>query len=257
MHQNLKLDYFFFNKRKKGNKRKMNNLTSGMTFEEKFDGLLQHFDDNGKATIRRRYDAEQKIIQMAEEEYKGRQLWKKHIEKIKDEAPAKTLDMLMKVQTSIDVLYGDGQISETAFETLNNLIANVDNDNNLFTRFTELMDICNYTDPKPAARMNPVVRQQLTEAEKLRRANSPEYPCWTQCKRCNRVMTTKYYNSGHKKSQVCGQITKTKMVSLENNAFYKEGDGLRQAKLIDPDNFNASSENVNWGDQSKLEMKEV
>lgn len=235
----------------------MNTNSSGMTFDETFDGLLQHFDDNGKANIRKRYNAEQKVIEMCEKDYKGRQLWKKHIEKVKTEAPAKTLDALMKVQTSIDFLYAEAQISEKAFEELNNLIANVDDDNNLFTRFTELMDICNYCETKPAARINPVVRQELTEAEKLRRANSVDYPCWTQCKRCNRVMTTKYYNSGHKKSAVCGQITKTKMVSLENNAFYKEGDGLRQAKLIDPDNFNASSEKVNWGDQSKLEMKEV
>lgn len=228
-----------------------------LTFDEKFDGLMQHFDDNGRAQIRKRYEAEQTKIANAEKEFKGRQMMKKYVDNVKKVAPTKTLDVLMKLQAEIDMLYGDGQISEDAFEKLNNLVANVDDDNNLFTRFTELMDICNYCETKPAPRIDPVVREQLTEAEKLRRANSPDYPCWTQCKRCNRCMTTKYYNSGHKKSKVCGQITTTKMVSLNNNAFYKVGDGIEQAKLINPENFNASSNNINWGDQSKLEMKEV
>lgn len=228
-----------------------------LTFDEKFDGLMQHFDDNGRAQIRKRYEDEQTKIANAEKEFKGRQMMKKYVDNVKKVAPTKTLDVLMKLQTEIDMLYADGQISEDAFETLNNLVANVDDDNNLFTRFTELMDICNYCETKPAPRIDPVVREQLTEAEKLRRANSPDYPCWTQCKRCNRCMTTKYYNSGHKKSKVCGQVTTTKMVTLNNNAFYKVGDGIEQAKLINPDNFNASSNNINWGDQSKLEMKEV
>jgi len=225
------------------------------TFLERFDDLLNLFDDSGKTYIREKYEKEQKAVAIQEEEFAGRQKMKKYIDNIKLTAPSKTLHMLMTLQSEIDWLYGQGQISDMAFDKLNNLVANVDDDNNLFTRFTELMDICNYCESKPAPRMKECVKQELTEAEKLRRANDPKYPCWTQCKKCHRVMTTKYHNSGHSKSKVCGQIVTTKMVSLNNNKFYTHEDSVKQAKLIDPQNFNASSDQIDWGDANKLEKK--
>jgi len=215
---------------------------------DNFQELLDHFDDQGKEVVRDKIDqANAKRLAM-EQEYSGRRAIAKECDRIKAQCPQKTLRVLLNLQTALDSL--QFEMEQEAFDKLNNIICDPDQDETLFSCFTELMAVCNESGPAVAKRHGPNnPAQELTDAEKLRRAQDPAYPCWTQCKRCNRCMTTAHYNKKHKYMKVCELNHQTKVACLSGGKYYQHGDAIKMAKqIVNPRDFNASSQQIDWGD---------
>ena len=114
------------------------------------DQLLKHFDDTGRKEIK---ETREKYLQEKEEldkSYKGRMAIKKELIRIKETGPQKCLDIMMKLTMKVDDI--KNKLDECDFEEkddimnsideLENLIANPDNDNNIFNSVTELMSVC-------------------------------------------------------------------------------------------------------------------
>lgn len=217
---------------------------------ERFQELLQCFDAQGKEIVRQKIrDANARRLAM-DQDYSGRRAIAKECERIKTQCPQKTLRVLLNLQTALDELLDSGAMEQEAHDTLCNIICDPDQDETLFSCFTELMSICNESGPAVAKRYGPNnPQQQLTDAEKLRRAQDPAYPCWTQCKRCNRCMTTSHYNKKHKHMKVCELNHQTKVACLSGGKYYQNGDAIKMAKqIVNPRDFNASSVQIDWGD---------
>ena len=215
---------------------------------DNFQELLDHFDAQGKEVVRDKIDQANARRLALEQEYSGRRAIAKECERIKAQCPQKTLRVLLNLQTLVDSL--QFQLEPEIFDQLNNIICDPDQEETLFSCFTELMSICNESGPAVAKRFGPNnPQQQLTDAEKLRRAQDPAYPCWTQCKRCNRVMTTSHYNKKHKHMKVCELNHQTKVACLSGGKYYQDGDAIKMAKqIVNPRDFNASSQQIDWGD---------
>jgi hypothetical protein len=215
---------------------------------DNFQELLDHFDEQGKEIVRDKiHQANTKRLAM-EQEYSGRRAIAKECERIKSQCPQKTLRVLLNLQTALDSL--QFTMEQESYDKLCNIICDPDQDETLFTCFTELMSICNESGPAVAKRHGPNnPQQELTDAEKLRRAQDPAYPCWTQCKRCNRCMTTSHYNKKHKHMKVCELNHQTKVACLSGGKYYQKGDAIKMAKqIVNPRDFNASSVKIDWGD---------
>jgi hypothetical protein len=215
---------------------------------DNFQELLDHFDEQGKEVVRDKIDQANARRLAMEQDYSGRRAIAKECDRIKAHCPQKTLRVLLNLQTALDSL--QFQMEQEAYDTLCNIICDPDKDETLFSCFTELMSICNESGPAVAKRFGPNnPQQQLTDAEKLRRAQDPAYPCWTQCKRCNRVMTTSHYNKKHKHMKVCELNHQTKVACLSGGKYYQNGDAIKMAKqILNPRDFNASSQQIDWGD---------
>ena len=215
---------------------------------DNFQELLDHFDEQGKEVVRDKIDQANARRLAMEQDYSGRRAIAKECDRIKAQCPQKTLRVLLNLQTLVDSL--QFQLEPEIFDQLNNIICDPDQEETLFSCFTELMSICNESGPAVAKRFGPNnPQQQLTEAEKLRRAQDPNYPCWTQCKRCNRCMTTSHYNKKHKHMKVCELNHQTKVACLSGGKYYQDGDAIKMAKqIVNPRDFNASSVQIDWGD---------
>ena len=186
----------------------------------------------------------------AEHTKKGNIALKKDIERIKEVSPQKVLNSLLVFQNTLSQL--EDTMEPETYDILSNLIANPDDDDNIFTTVTEMIAVCDYTDEslKPERKYTfhyPV--DGLTQAQKLHRALDPEDLTYTMCVHCKRCMTTSYYNRSHKGRHVCRRSAEAQVVSLKNQTVSGADTGidLMRLQLDNVDEINASFVGVNTG----------
>ena len=186
----------------------------------------------------------------AEQTKQGNIALKKDIERIKDVSPQKVLNSLLVFQNTLSQL--EDTMEPETYDILSNLIANPDDDDNIFSTVTEMIAVCDYTDEslKPERKYSfhhPV--DSLTEAQKLIRANDPNDLTYTMCGHCKRCMTTSHYNKDHKRRHVCKRSAQNAVVSLKNQTVNgpDTASDLIRLQLDNVDEINASFVGVNTG----------
>jgi len=229
--------------------------------------LLKHFDDVGKKEIKEIFEKNKEERNELEKSYKGRIAIKKELIRIKETGPKKTLDMMMKFAMKVNELKVLAEHLDTEgdmvnmCEELEDMIANPDNDENLFSCVTELMSVCDESEiTKRIAITTERKVKKLTEAQMISYCNDPKNPDYTMCPKCMRCMTTRHYKYKHQGTEVCEKITNTKMATLNSGNMYSVQQGKDFVKLTarTTKDFNEISDNINWGlvDKIKLEEKE-
>lgn len=229
--------------------------------------LLKHFDDVGKKEIKEIFEKNKEERNELEKSYKGRMAIKKELIRIKETGPKKTLDMMMKFAMKVNELKVLAEHLDTEgdmvnmCEELEDMIANPDNDENLFSCVTELMSVCDESEiTKKIAITTERKVKKLTEAQMISYCNDPKNLDYTMCPKCMRCMTTRHYKYKHQGTEVCEKITNTKMATLNSGNMYSVQQGKDYVKLTarTTKDFNEISDNINWGlvDKIKLEEKE-
>lgn len=220
--------------------------------ESSYTALMDAMDDDGKQKVREAIEKVNAERYQMELDRKGNIALKKEIERIKMTAPKKVLATMLKLQTYIMAV--QDQMPEDVYEGLSEIIADPDDDTSLFPLITELIAVCDYTDPslkreRTCVHHNPSQYENLTEAQKLIRAQDPEDKVWTMCPKCKRCMTIKYYISDHRGRHVCRRATEAQALTLKEKQIIKTDNALELAKIQiqDVDGINASMGNVNTG----------
>ncbi len=229
--------------------------------------LLKHFDDVGKKEIKEIFEKNKEERDELEKSYKGRMAIKKELIRIKDTGPQKCLDIMMKLTMKVDDI--KNKLDECDFEEkddimnsideLENLIANPDDNNNIFNCVTELMSVCDESEitKKIAIKTERKVKK-LTEAQMISYCNDPKNLDYTMCPKCMRCMTTRHYKYKHQGTEVCEKITNTKMATLNSGNMYsiKQGEDFVKLTARTTKDFNEISDNINWGLVDKIKLEE-
>jgi len=220
--------------------------------ESNYIALMNAMDDDGKQKVREAIEKVNNERYQMELDRKGNIALKKEIERIKMTCPKKVLATMLNLQTFIMAVRD--QMPEDVYEGISNLIADPDDDTSLFPLITELIAVCDYTDPtlkreRTCVHHNPSQYKHLTEAQKLVRAQDPEDKVWTMCPKCKRCMTIKYYISDHNGRHVCRRATEAQALSLKEKQIIKQDNALALAKIQiqDVDGINASLQGVKTG----------
>ena len=227
--------------------------------------LLKHFDDVGKKEIKEIFEKNKEERDELEKSYKGRMAIKKELIRIKDTGPQKCLDMMMKFAMKVNELKVLAEHLDTEgdmvnmCEELEDMIANPDNDENLFNCVTELMSVCDESEitKKIAIKTEKKVKK-LTEAQMISYCNDPKNLDYTMCPKCMRCMTTRHYKYKHQGTEVCEKITNTKMATLNSGNMYsiKQGEDFVKLTARTTKDFNEISDNINWGLVDKIKLEE-
>ena len=231
--------------------------------------LLKHFDDVGKKEIKEIFEKNKEERDELEKSYKGRMAIKKELIRIKETGPQKCLDIMMKFAMKVNELkmfcegydetdYTFGTILNMC-DTLEDMIANPDNNENLFSCVTELMSVCDESEitKKIAIKTERKVKK-LTDAQMISYCNDPNNKDYTMCPKCMRCMTTRHYNYKHQGTEVCEKITNTKMATLNSGKMYSVQQGKDYVKLTarTTKDFNEISDNINWGLVNKIKLED-
>ena len=233
------------------------------TDDEIYEDLLKHFNDNGKKEIKKIYEDNEKEKELNEKTHAGRVKIKNELKRIKETAPHKCLKMMMDLTIKMDELRTiiDQNVEGIAkIDEIENVIANADNENNLFNTFTELMSVCNESEitKKVLIQKNEKKMKNLTEAQKISYANDPLNTEYMMCPDCMRVMTCKHYKSNHKGTMICVKITNVKMATLHSGHMSSNSQKETLIKITarTPTEFNEVSNKVDWGDGKKILIKD-
>ena len=227
-----------------------NHMSIRESTEEK---VMSIFDAQGKASLRRTINAERAQWRKDEETKKGNARIKMEIDRIKATAPKKALEALFQIQSVL--MEHQDDMPEEVYEKLNHLIANPDDDLNLFGSMTEMMAVCDYEETvihpskKWTTHRENGIGARLTEAEKVVRCNDPNDLTHIMCPRCLRTMTTLYYNKSHKGAFVCQRTAEAKALSLKEKKMFSLDMGTDLAKLQvqNAEDMNASLGEINTG----------
>tara|TARA_R110000744_G_scaffold234632_1_gene352360 strand:+ start:19 stop:741 length:723 start_codon:yes stop_codon:yes gene_type:complete len=232
------------------------------------DQLLKHFDDTGRKEIK---ETREKYLQEKEEldkSYKGRMAIKKELIRIKETGPQKCLDIMMKLTMKVDDI--KNKLDECDFEEkddimnsideLENLIANPDNDNNIFNSVTELMSVCDESEITKKINISNSERKmkKISEAQMISFCNDPLNTKYTMCPKCMRCMSSRHYKYNHQRTEICEKITNTKMATLNSGKMYSVQQGKDYVKLTarTTKDFNEISDNINWGLVNKIKLED-
>mgnify|MGYP003640455613 FL=1 len=232
------------------------------------DQLLKHFDDTGRKEIK---ETREKYLQEKEEldkSYKGRMAIKKELIRIKETGPQKCLDIMMKLTMKVDDI--KNKLDECDFEEkddimnsideLENLIANPDNDNNIFNSVTELMSVCDESEITKKINISNSERKmkKISEAQMISFCNDPLNTKYTMCPKCMRCMSSSHYKYKHQVTEICEKITNTKMATLNSGKMYSVQQGKDYVKLTarTTKDFNEISDNINWGLVNKIKLED-
>jgi len=240
------------------------------TCEEQEEKFLEHFDNIGKKEIKETREKYLKEQEQLNKTYKGRQEIKKELIRIKETGPKKTLDMMMKFAMKVNELkmFCDNNcVLDDTFgsiidmcEELENMVANPDNDDNLFSCFTELMSVCDESEITKKVNITKTEKKfkNLTEAQKIAYCKDPDNKDYTMCPKCMRCMTTKHYRSHHQGTDVCRKVVNTKMATLHSGAMYNSSQGDAYVKVTSgvSKEFNKISNSIDWGETKKITIKE-
>lgn len=220
--------------------------------ESNYTALMNALDEDGKQKVREAIEKVNQERYQMELDRKGNIALKAEIERIKTTAPRKILATMLNLQTYL--MSNQDAIPEDVYEGLSNIIADPDDDTTLFPLITELIAVCDYTDPslkreKTCVHHNPSQYLNLTEAQKLIRAQDPNDKIWTMCPKCKRCMTIRYYNSNHKGRHVCRRTTEAQALTLKEKQIIKNDNALELAKIQiqDVDGINASMGDIRTG----------
>lgn len=216
--------------------------------------VMELFDKQGKQSLRYKIEAEKRQWRKDEETKKGNARIKAEIDRIKTTTPKKTLQAFFNLQTLIMSRQDD--FPEDLYEEINDIIANPDDDKNLFCCMTEMMAVCDYEETAIVKEKkwttharNGSMDERLSEADKIRRANDPEDHVWKMCPLCKRCMTTEWYIKGHKGTHTCARAVEAQALALKEKKIFalEMGDDLARLQVQDKDEINASLGEVDTG----------
>lgn len=216
--------------------------------------VMELFDEQGKQSLRHKIEAEKRQWRKDEETKKGNARIKAEIDRIKTTTPKKTLQAFFNLQSLIMSRQDD--FPEDLYEEINDLIANPDNNTNLFSCMTEMMAVCDYEETEivkekkwTTHQKNGSMSEKLSEADKIRRANDPEDKEWKLCPLCKRAMTTQWYFKGHKDTLTCARGVEAQALALKEKKIFslEMGNDLARLQVQDKDEINASLGEIETG----------
>ncbi len=215
--------------------------------------VLAIFDEQGKQSLRQKIEAERKQWRKDEETKKGNSRIKAEIDRIKTTTPKKTLQAFFQLQSVL--MANQDSIPEHVMEQINDIVANPDDNLNLFSCMTEMMAVCDYEETKIikekrwTTHRDKAMGDKLSEAEKIIRANDKEDLTMKMCPLCKRCMTTSWYLKGHRNSHTCQRATEAQALALkEKKVFSLEmGKDLAKLQVQNADEVNASLGEIETG----------
>ena len=147
-----------------------------------------------------------------------------------------------------------------SIDELENLIANPDNDNNIFNSVTELMSVCDESEITKKINISNSERKmkKISEAQMISFCNDPLNTKYTMCPKCMRCMSSRHYKYKHQGTEICEKITNTKMATLNSGKMYSVQQGKDYVKLTarTTKDFNEISDNINWGLVNKIKLED-
>jgi len=196
-----------------------------------YDELLALYDGEKKIEIQKMIDESNKTNTQRTAKYKERIAMKAEVKRIKEEAPAKVLKSLMDFQGLITMLYASEKIDDETLELLENAVCDPHGETDMFSCFTELMAVCEYSEVQPI-RENNTVAQRLTRAQILARATDPADRFYIMCSRCNRPVSTKHLKKHQEDTSICQEIKLVKFAVQDKGKAISQDIGKMVARAL-------------------------
>tara|TARA_R110000765_G_scaffold88791_1_gene169834 strand:+ start:2309 stop:3055 length:747 start_codon:yes stop_codon:yes gene_type:complete len=197
--------------------------------------IFSILDEQGKASLVKKMEAEKREWRANEETKKGNARIKMEIDRIKETAPKKTLQAFLQLQTVL--MNHEDSIPGEVMDEINDIIANPDDSLNLFSCMTDMMAVCDYEETaivkekKWTTHQAKTMGERLTEADKLIRANDPEDKTMMMCPLCKRTMTPAWYIKSHRGTHVCQRAVEAQALCLKEKKVFSLDMGKDLAKL--------------------------
>jgi len=163
--------------------------------------------------------------------YKERIAMKEEVNRIKENAPKKVLKSLMDFQELITMLHASEKIDEETLELLENAVCDPHGETDMFSCFTELMSVCEYSEVQPI-KDNKTVSQRLTRAQILAKATDPTNKSYTMCRRCNRPISVKNLRKHQSDTSICQEIKLVKFAVQDNGKAISQEIGKMVARAL-------------------------
>ena len=200
-------------------------------YDFNYDDLLALYDGEKKIKIEKMIEEANKTNDKRKQTYKERIAMKAEVNRIKENAPKKVLKSLMDFQQLITMLHETEKIDDETLELLENAVCDPHGETDMFSCFTELMSVCEYSEVQPI-RENKTVSQRLTRAEILAKASDPTDLRYIMCPRCNRPVSRKNLENHQFNTSICREIKLVKFAVQDKGKAISQDIGRMVAKAL-------------------------